>query len=306
MFTPLSHSTLITSILISISLLSACSNDDAENVEAPVQKGLSSHIQASIEKDDSHLLFSLHLENDGKTVLLTGGDYLQVDNGDQQASLKQTFSEVSLFTGFVDYPSQSFPVTVDFSVQHDNGFNRDERWYPADIAYVEAEPGEHHKLQWQHQLNFPAEITLIQPTHGHHYSHSSDSVNIEWQASVNDDDLIQVLAIFDCGRDNKVLYSGVESGSFSQTIDQLFSPSEDELQATSQFDFSLEEVLKAALFFPFVRLESEGFAEAQDCNITIQAQTRHQQDIDTPFKAGSIVTARTHTAIISYDRIEAK
>ncbi|MCP3675065.1 MAG: hypothetical protein GY829_11440 [Gammaproteobacteria bacterium] len=143
-------------------LLAACSDSDSKSDGYdPIEIGMQTDIQANIALGEERAFVGVNIYDSGRKVTLAGGDLIVARNNDSETLLLGQAETLGFYSNFID--SLTDDSLVDFEVEHRPIEAREDRWYPADQAYVEPGDGPHVGFTFQHQFSFPETIQLRLP-----------------------------------------------------------------------------------------------------------------------------------------------
>ncbi|NRB42178.1 MAG: hypothetical protein HRU20_27525, partial [Pseudomonadales bacterium] len=135
----------ISLILASSHFITACDTSSEEGgLQDPIEIGLTTNLQANIEADEQQTFIGSTLFDTGKKVVLVAGDLVTIDSATLQTHLKP--SEVFTFYGAY-HDEDVDQQLLNFSIQREPVIAREDRWYPADVAYVNPQDSKYTGLK---------------------------------------------------------------------------------------------------------------------------------------------------------------
>jgi hypothetical protein len=280
-------------------LLSGCEDSDKiDSPPEPPQEGLAVYMQAIMHANEKHATIGTTLYDNGNKITFVGGDSVRVANRSSEVVLKGDKDNFGFYQGILDLESPS--LGLNFSVDYLPIESRSDRWYPSDIAYVDAGAGEYVGLNWH--IDFPQTIQIIQPVANQIYNYAEDLVTVSWQNTSSNVDNTHVNAHLHCVNEIVELYEGEDSGEITVSIAEMFAP----LKKTKSENilktfFNL--VLKTSTF-GLVHLDSDESEKISQCDITLIVLSDFREDIGPPFVEGSLTASRGASLNIQFNPFE--
>ena len=166
-------------IVMACLLLSSCGfeSDDSNNIPA---EGLYLEWQVNLHQDHEDAVTVVSMYQDGVPALLEGGDVMLISQGDKAIRLKKSASYKGAYTAELE--DAQVAQTVDLNIEYRPVLAREDRWYPAELAYVDAGPTQFNGLSAK--VTFPEKVTIQSPLviNGDAVTFSSitQTVNLKW------------------------------------------------------------------------------------------------------------------------------
>jgi hypothetical protein len=294
------------SLTTAYTLLSGCSSGGDGNVDVsePIEEGVSQLQFFSRETDNANTFIATTLVDTGRQVLLVGGDSVVAET----SAARVLLSSDDDFTFYsANFPQNLDDTEVNFSIDYLPVEAREDRWYPADEAYVDIGPSRYTKLNWTLTPSFPADIEINSPIKGDTFNSIDDRFNINWENTDISGENVQIWAIFHCLKRSLRLYpnnSKITGKAFSIAMQELF----DEVGGTDSSDEDLQNTqrfLDIKFFNQYQSYEDSIFFEIgvspRACDISIHAFTEKTEASDTPFVSGNIFYHSSKTITIHYE-----
>jgi len=267
-------------------LVSACSDDKARE-RAPSNTGYSAYIQALLSDDGKQAFVGATLYQDGNKITLVAGDMIVARQGKNSVALKGAKQEITFYSGWLPLDDPQQPV--EFDIEYQPITAREDRWYPADVAYVDNGPGRYvGELSWS--MTFPQRVLLSAPAGGTLYSFKEDLITIQWNTESADVDKVRINASLECLKETKQIYSGSNSGEVTITVEDLFRNNAQTAQDI------LANLLVQALTLGLASGASN--TRVTECDVDIYVVAESEEELGPPFSGGSIVASQSDNATI--------
>ncbi len=282
-------------------LLSACFYEDDDKEPAiPATPGYSAYIQANLSSSEDTATIGASIYKDGRKITLVAGDAIEASNGTSQKLLKGHINHFGFYT--VTLPIDDVALPIDFIIKHEPVETREDRWYPADIAYVDPGPGPFVGLSWSMILPLPVNITA--PTDVPSpvvYNYADDNVIIEWASDSNDIDNVRINALLECLNQTVEIYDGADTGQTSVTIADIFS------QAYYNPVTEIEEFTEDIFHLILDPFDVDSYSDLitdhfiTHCDIQLYVLAEYNDLIGPPFVAGNIVASQSDSVKIVFN-----
>lgn len=288
--------------LLSLLFLAACS--DSDEPRAPTQTGYSVYMQVNLKPEDNTAYLGARLYHDGDKITLAAGDMIVATHNGISVPLKGDVNRFGFYAETMGINDAGLPVN--FDIQYLPVEAREDRWYPADLVYVDNGPGQYvGLLNWD--ILLPEPVTITSPATESTFNDPQDTVTVSWQTDATDITNVRVFARLGCTGQTRLLYEGSNTGSVSGTMDDLFfdrfSPATPALLAARlplPGESIAEEVAGNIIDAMFEGLFSSPSYNRNHCDIAITVMAEKQEDVGSPFESASIVASQSDAVTIYF------